>query len=535
MGFPFKFKSAKINRRQLLKSFFLGSVSFLTLKYLISCTKKENDAGVTTPAPTYAPVSQTISVGTGVAVPSQFLGMHFHYWPHCYTNGNTISPAPSLSPAPSFNFGTWRSHDYFGGFNNNAGNNSSVFRWLNLHTASNQTTNNSIWSAPNSAWTELDSVIQTHHNAGRDIYFTVYGTPTWAARTGFSIGGQAPSAPPQNLSDLANFITALVTRYNTTTVFATKTPIQYLEIWNEPQVRRNSAVTYSGATLTWSFAESSGYTGAGLPIAHGDRVLFTTNSTLPTGLSASTVYYVVNVTGATFFVSSSPGGSAITLSGGAGTLTAHYLSNFFWGTSTDMVAIAKTIYQAAKAVDPNIIVTSPGFTGGLDSQDNDITSFLTASDGSGGKGANWIDALACHPYNTTVDTTTAVPQLSYTIQTIKSLMMTAGLPASTPWLISEQGWMTNNTYMAGDTENNQALKIARHAVISAASGAQKHIFYVFDEDYLGTPTLIMNSNLKQTQFNWIHQNICGQTITECHILTDSTVKVTLGNGQTYHI
>lgn len=58
-------------------------------------------------------------------------------------------------------------------------------------------------------------------------------------------------------------------------------------------------------------------------LQNGDRILFTTDNTLPAGLGFIT-YYVINRTGTTFKVSATLGGSAINITDtGTGT--------FFWG------------------------------------------------------------------------------------------------------------------------------------------------------------------------------------------------------------
>jgi len=67
-----------------------------------------------------SPVVQTLDLGTGVSVPQNFLGMHFHYYPQ--------STSGTVSPAPTFGYGTWRSHDHYGA----ASGNSGAFKWFNL-------------------------------------------------------------------------------------------------------------------------------------------------------------------------------------------------------------------------------------------------------------------------------------------------------------------------------------------------------------------------------------------------------------------
>lgn len=218
-------------------------------------------------------------------------------------------------------------------------------------------------------------------------------------------------------------------------------------------------------------------------------------------------------------------------------LYCHRLYNsFFWGNSTDIAAMAKTVYQTAKSIDASITITSPGFAGGLNPADNEISSFLNASDGAGQFGKNWIDAVAIHPYDTTVDGTTSVPQLAATINQVKALITSAGLNPNLPLLISEQGWISprSDSYFLNSPEDEQAKKIIRHLLISSASSVQKHILYSYDDAYMGTP-FISNSALKQSMLNWFHQNICGKRITSCHILNSSAVKLTLENGATFTI
>lgn len=60
-----------------------------------------------------------------------------------------------------------------------------------------------------------------------------------------------------------------------------------------------------------------------LPIANNNVVSFVSTGTLPTGLTNGTGYYVINRTGQTFQVATTPNGSAITPSGGSGTLSVY--------------------------------------------------------------------------------------------------------------------------------------------------------------------------------------------------------------------
>jgi hypothetical protein len=76
----------------------------------------------------------------------------------------------------------------------------------------------------------------------------------------------------------------------------------------------------TGNTFSFSVSGST-FTATGHNFVNGNIVQFYTTGTLPTGISAATDYYVINVSGSTFQVSTTYGGSAVTLSSsGSGTL-----------------------------------------------------------------------------------------------------------------------------------------------------------------------------------------------------------------------
>ena len=97
--------------------------------------------------------------------------------------------------------------------------------WVNLEP-SNGTYN----------WTPLDNIVNSARNAGiTNVMYTFFETPQWASSNPSQscsatqkLGVTGCAAPPKNISDWNNFVTALVTRY--------KGEIQYYEPWNEPDV-----------------------------------------------------------------------------------------------------------------------------------------------------------------------------------------------------------------------------------------------------------------------------------------------------------
>lgn len=85
---------------------------------------------------------------------------------------------------------------------------------------------------------DLDSWVNTHYAAGRDLVFTLFGTPAWASarateRNAYSDQPGDPSqynrgiaAEPSDMTTWDTFCTTVATRYNGR--------IKYYEIWNEP-------------------------------------------------------------------------------------------------------------------------------------------------------------------------------------------------------------------------------------------------------------------------------------------------------------
>lgn len=143
-----------------------------------------------------------------LAVPADFVGIHFHRWP----NGSPVSLTPG------FRFGMTRSHDYgpSGGSLGVGGVN-----WNSINTS------NGVYN-----FGYLDEWVNTHFNAGRSLVYTLYGTPSWA--TGSSVldpyGAPGGSSNPTSLTSVSDFVTTLITRYNS----GAQKRIKALEIWNEP-------------------------------------------------------------------------------------------------------------------------------------------------------------------------------------------------------------------------------------------------------------------------------------------------------------
>jgi hypothetical protein len=130
------------------------------------------------------------------SVSSRFFGAHVKYRANDQLTGLTV--------------GTVRSHDMENG----------KARWQFIQPTS------STWD-----WADLDSWVNTHYAAGRDILFTLFGTPAWASARPTEEGAYGPyslgiQAEPSDMTKWDAFCTAIATRY--------LGKIKYYEVWNEP-------------------------------------------------------------------------------------------------------------------------------------------------------------------------------------------------------------------------------------------------------------------------------------------------------------
>lgn len=156
-------------------------------------------------------------------VPARWLGMHADYWPHS-RNG-------VISAAPTYDYHIHRTHDY-----RPTGDGGTQWRHI-------QRVNSATFD-----WSEADFLLDTVSAQGRDIFWQVYGTPTWAAKPAFAgildqfnyAGG---ASPPNVLQNLVDFVSTLVARY-----VARGTPIKYIGMWNEARyLQDNTGYWYGSA------------------------------------------------------------------------------------------------------------------------------------------------------------------------------------------------------------------------------------------------------------------------------------------------
>jgi hypothetical protein len=171
----------------------------------------------------------TVLSASPVTVPQEFFGTHVYY----RANDSSLQTT----------YRTIRIHDMQGG----------KARWQFIQPADDPDTDN--WD-----WTDLDLLVNTHHAAGRDLIFQLFGTPAWASarpteRNAYSDQpgsgiefNRGIGAEPADMADWDAFCTAVATRY------AGK--IRYYEVWNEVNYQNNgTAATGTAAYFTGSYAK----------------------------------------------------------------------------------------------------------------------------------------------------------------------------------------------------------------------------------------------------------------------------------------
>jgi hypothetical protein len=158
-----------------------------------------------TGAPTLPPVAykRKVPMAGPVAVPTTFSGLHSHRWP------------VGSSPAPTYGYGTARSLNF------DPKDNLGIL-WYGINKADN------VYD-----WSNMDQWVETHYKAGKQLIYTLYGTPQFCTSntsTRDMYNQPGGDRKPSSLTCVQKFVDALVRRYNGNGV----RKVHMIEIWNEP-------------------------------------------------------------------------------------------------------------------------------------------------------------------------------------------------------------------------------------------------------------------------------------------------------------
>lgn len=149
-------------------------------------------------------------------------------------------------------------------------------------------------------------------------------------------------------------------------------------------------------------------------------------------------------------------------------------SDFFYGQVSKMVEMAKIARKVLDEVDPNAMLTTPGFTGNT----NQLELFLS----SGGR--EYVKVVAYHFYSANAD------QFVRQVLEVRAIMKRQGLentplwntetglevyPSDKPLPLGAQGW----------SRTEAAFRMAQFLVIGAAAGLERYYYYAWDNERSG--------------------------------------------------
>lgn len=149
-------------------------------------------------------------------------------------------------------------------------------------------------------------------------------------------------------------------------------------------------------------------------------------------------------------------------------------SDFYYGSVTNMVEMAKIARKVLNEVDPKAILATPGFTG----NPNQLELFLS----SGGK--QYVQAVAYHFYSENSE------QFARHLLEVRAIMKRQGLEKLPLWN-TETGlevYPPDQTLPSGAqrlTRAEAASRMAQFLVLGAAAGLERYYYYAWDNGRSG--------------------------------------------------
>lgn len=368
-----------------------------------------------------------------VDVPTTFLGLHYN--PGSGTGRNRVGIAPQSIQVTAT---AWRNH--------NGPGNSNL--WADIHTADN-TFN----------WTDLDAQFAYYHDTlGMKCNFSIYGTPSWLRSVAFNnrgtVADQAAllalgSVAVGDYATVTGSINGISGRRWTFNNSGASTSISSWTCCDDPYGRLGGNFMPSDLSKLAQFVTA-------LIGRYGNKIA---------QIEPWNEFDIGNITG------------------GIG---------FWMGTLSDttdatrharVAEVARTVYQAAKAANPSITVLSPSTT----SDGVPITRMLNGSDGAGGFGRQWVEAVAWHPYRAFGWNDVrhgASLELSTLAAALRTSISNGGLNGSTmPLYITEIAyhWDHLNVAITGTSPAQFAAWIGKSCLRAAQQGVQQWMGYRYDD------------------------------------------------------
>ncbi len=174
-------------------------------------------------------------------------------------------------------------------------------------------------------------------------------------------------------------------------------------------------------------------------------------------------------------------------------------TNYYTGTTAQLVTMQQHAYTIIKAADPAAIVLSPSFVGG---GMGNLQSFLA------GGATNYIDAVAVHLYPWPTSNPTPEANIPGWIDTYRSDMTQYGIGSKPIWN-TEYGWGLDTDLPNAD---DQAAFLARSYLLWWSKGIARTYWYAYDNAQWGTlrvtnsgnpGTLSEAGNAYNTVYGWM--------------------------------
>lgn len=225
-------------------------------------------------------------------------------------------------------------------------------------------------------------------------------------------------------------------------------------------------------------------------------------------------------------------------------------TGFWWGSTQDLLLLAKTCYEWIKANHPSVIVLSPGFTDwfGKKALETSAYRFLnTTLTSTGKKGHEYCDYIAFHPYTMFYSGTTATRGWANTCVDIRynylesMLSLNSILGTNKPLIVSEFGVDSSIVgnlipYYYSLSGEEQATLMWRLLAYCAVRGIKGFYIYSYDSGLSGAwCTYDGRTETKEltNMINDFHNKISGKTINSCQRFNDGRLLLNMSTGEQY--
>jgi len=208
-------------------------------------------------------------------------------------------------------------------------------------------------------------------------------------------------------------------------------------------------------------------------------------------------------------------------------------SSFFKGTATEMAQMARAVYQAAKAADPSVTVMSPSDW----SASGYLVQFLNASDGAGGFGRQWFDAVTVHPYyrwwHTDVYLTPPYDIRIY-MHALRLQLVAGGLSYDFPVHAGETGYASDRlaTELTSSTPEQLARWAIRYAIGLSVTGVKSMVLYCYDTTNAGNP---LSNAVVARAWDTINRVLPGKRLRAVHLTSNGLYRITTDNSGVFAI